>query len=64
MTARNVKNQHIYNVISLRIINATNAQDGQAMVLYERDGQFFVREKDEFYKKFLMEEVENECLDL
>jgi hypothetical protein len=60
MTARNIKNQHIYNVVSLRIINATNEQDGQKMILYEKDGQFFVREYEEFYKKFVIEDVETD----
>jgi len=34
-------------------INATNANDGQVMIIYTKDHQiFFVREKSEFYEKF------------
>lgn len=33
-------------------INATNAQDGQSMVVYERGGRVFVREAGEFTDKF------------
>lgn len=33
--------------------NATNAQDGQVMVVYSNaEGKTFVREKSEFYEKF------------
>lgn len=35
--------------------NCTNANDKQIMVLYKREGYpdlLFVREKEEFYKKF------------
>ena len=37
------------------VINCTNANDHQTMVLYKRDGYpdlIFVREKQEFYEKF------------
>ena len=42
------------------LINATNAQDGQIMVLYRNDKhQKFVREKTEFWEKF--EREPNRC---
>ena len=37
-------------------LNYTNAQDGQEMVIYFRDGRTFVREKTEFLEKFAQEE--------
>ena len=36
-------------------LNCTNAQDGQEMVIYFRDGRTFVREKREFLEKFFPE---------
>lgn len=39
-------------------INATNANDGQHMVLYRNaDGMMFVREVNEFYEKFVIVSV-------
>lgn len=46
------KTGNIYNVITSNVINCTNAQDGQQMVLYTKDGMWFVREKKEFEEKF------------
>jgi hypothetical protein len=47
----NIKNGKIY--IRLRdVINATNKDDGQVMVLYCRNEKYFVREREEFNKKF------------
>jgi hypothetical protein len=37
-------------------LNCTNAQDGQEMVIYFRDGRTYVREKAEFLEKFVQEE--------
>jgi len=37
---------------STPIIDATNSKLGQAMILYEKDGKFFVREYNEFMEKF------------
>lgn len=35
------------------VLNCTNAQDDQKMVLYvNTDGMMFVREKEEFWQKF------------
>jgi len=34
------------------VLNATNENDGQEMMLYERDGKQFVRELAEFHDKF------------
>ena len=54
-----LKTGHIYDVVSLDTINATNAQDGQRMVAYigeKKDGSgkksVFVREYSEFMTKF------------
>lgn len=41
-----------YYVRSLEVTNATNAQDGQAMVLYQREGELYVRENQEFMERF------------
>ena len=49
---RNRKNQKVYTVLDLDIINCTNEVDGQRMVLYTIDGKQFVREYDEFMVKF------------
>ena len=60
MIYRNKKTGKLYNVISYDVTNATNAQDGQYMVLYccENDGkrELFVRDSLEFMEKF--EDVE------
>lgn len=50
---KNKKNGKIYSIENDFIINATNAQDGQVMVLYRNDeGKLFVRDKAEFLLKF------------
>ena len=52
---RNIKNGNIYEVIRDDIINCTNANDDQIMVLYksiERPEMLFVRERNEFKVKF------------
>jgi len=56
MQYRNKKNQNIYTVLNMDIINCTNEVDGQRMVLYTIDGKQFVREYEEFMMKF--DEVE------
>ena len=39
-------------------INATNANDGQPMIIYRHaDGMMFVREVNEFYEKFVIVSV-------
>lgn len=52
---RNIKNGNIYDVIREDVINCTNANDGDVMVLYRNENypdKIFVREKSEFYVKF------------
>ena len=49
---RHNKTGRIYTVESFNIVNGTNAQDGQTMTLYSRDGRQFVRETEEFLEKF------------
>ena len=54
MIYKNKKNEKVYRIIG-RVINATNAQDGQVMFLYEQTenrGKLFVREEKEFFEKF------------
>lgn len=52
------KSGRIYEVVSKSIVNATNAVDGQIMIMYigeKKDGSgrgVFVREADEFHEKF------------
>ena len=56
---RNIKNGNLYEVIRDDVINCTNANDDQIMVMYkslEHPELLFVREKSEYYVKF--EEVE------
>ena len=50
----NNKNKNIYFIINEDIINCTNSQDGQKMVLYSTIDfkMFFVREINEFNNKF------------
>jgi len=50
---KHLKTGNIYKVVGVAI-NATNAQDDQAMVLYSREGDCitYAREQDEFYEKF------------
>ena len=52
--ARHKKTGDIYNVINYPIINASNKNQYESdfMILYEKDSVFFVRDKEEFYKKF------------
>ncbi len=52
---RNKKNGNIYDVIREDVINCTNANDGDVMVLYKNNNypdKIFVRERNEFYIKF------------
>ncbi len=52
---RHIKTGNTYFMIRDDVINCTNANDHQIMVLYERPDfpeLIFVREKEEFYKKF------------
>lgn len=55
MKYRHRKTGNIYLVLNV-VTNATNAQDGQEMILYQRDNDpgspFYVRERDEFSQKF------------
>lgn len=56
----NKKTGVLYNAFTdERVLNTTNAQDGQEMIIYSKYGNedtYYVREKKEFYEKF--EEVE------
>lgn len=47
----NNKNKETYFYIG-DIISATNGHENKAMAFYMKDGQFYVREKDEFVCKF------------
>jgi len=46
------KTGNVYQVVG-ECLNCTNAQDGQEMVIYAKDGKTFVREKREFLEKFI-----------
>jgi hypothetical protein len=55
---RHIKTGKIYEKTGTAI-NATNAQDGELMVCYSRNGHAFVRDRREFTEKFeLADEVE------
>lgn len=52
---KHLKTGNIYEMIRDDVINCTNANDEQIMVLYKNDNcpdKIFVREKSEFYNKF------------
>jgi len=52
---KNIKNGNFYEVIRDDVINCTNANDDQIMVMYkslDHPELLFVREKSEFYVKF------------
>ena len=49
---RKKKNQKIYTVLNMDVINCTNEVDGQRMVFYQIEGKQFVREYEEFLAKF------------
>ncbi len=52
---KHLKTGNIYYVIRDDVINCTNANDDQIMVMYRRDDlpdKVFVREKNEFFQKF------------
>ena len=52
---RHLKTGNIYEMLRNDVINCTNANSEQIMVLYKSDlhqGKLFVREKNEFYEKF------------
>lgn len=50
-SALHKKTGNVYEVLG-EVINATNAQSGQKMFLYSRDGKYYVREVEEFGTKF------------
>ena len=49
---RNKKNGHSYRVLNRSVINTTNVNDGQDMVLYTDGSNLFVKEEKEFKEKF------------
>ena len=50
---RNKKTGKFYFIEHYYVINATNANDGQAMILYRNElGGLLVRERTEFFEKF------------
>ena len=54
---RNNKNGNLYEVIREDVINCTNANDGQIMVMYKslnNPEKLFVREISEFQNKFTL----------
>lgn len=51
------KSGKLYYMLDEEIINCTNENVGQSMILYTNGSLVFVREKTEFYEKFeVMEE--------
>jgi len=52
MKYKNLKKGTVYEVLRTGVINCTNAQDGQKMVLYSNGELVFCREENEFYQKF------------
>ena len=57
--AKHNKTGNMYFIFSMEIINATNSNDGQRLILYgDSIGQLFVRERDEFLNKFTVTDQE------
>lgn len=52
---KHLKTGNIYYLVRDDVINCTNANSEQKMVLYRKSGEsnlIFVREKEEFFQKF------------
>lgn len=53
---KNKKTDRVYEILNDTVFNATNAQNGQRMILYKlvnmNTNMIFVREKEEFFEKF------------
>lgn len=52
---KHLKTGNTYEMVRDDVINCTNANNDQVMVLYKRadlPNMIFVREKEEFYQKF------------
>lgn len=54
-TAVHNKTGNIYHVLYDSAIDCTNSRDGTEVVVYYRDGKVFVREKQEFCRKFTVQ---------
>ena len=50
--AIHMKTGNLYDVLCMDAIDCTNERDGTKVIVYTRDGMVFVRERDEFLKKF------------
>lgn len=48
-----IKTGNLYFILYRDVINATNERDGQKMILYSDGANIYVREKAEFYDKFV-----------
>lgn len=61
--AINKKNEKEYIVLNDNVINATNADNGALAVLYaNKDGELFIRNKEEFNTKFIISSYERNTL--
>lgn len=57
---KNKKNKKMYRILQEDIVNKTNSNDGQIMIMYAPIDEikkkvlnkYYVREKNEFYEKF------------
>lgn len=62
MLWQNNKNKHFYEVLDLRVLDATNSTSYDVlkiMVLYkDMNGDKYVREATEFYEKFTKTNIE------
>jgi hypothetical protein len=55
---KHIKTGNLYTVVR-EVINSTNANDGQVMIVYHnQDNQYFAREKEEFLSRFKMKKYE------
>ena len=56
----NNKTKVLYKITDKPVTNATNAQDGEVMILYEnKEGELFIREWKEFHIKFTQTNLES-----
>ena len=57
---KHLKTGNIYRACEYMATNATNANDGQLMMVYTNGDKIFVREAEEFLKKFELIELGGE----
>jgi hypothetical protein len=62
--ATNFKTGKEYFMMTDNVICTTNSMDGERQVLYRDDHNVFVRDYDEFYKKFMLKNKDRDTSDI